>query len=179
MSIERTAGAVTVPVSWVKTITDAFEEALPSIIHDPFPALVRQINDELDCEMESIILDTKPQHQYTDDDQHSTQVCPMSDQNNDSNDSPLEPILNPTSSALSVGDPVEIFWQLDNALFHENVGAIHETNSHAIKSDHGDQQTLNLENEAWRYRRNHASTANFIDLPNSASEHIATLYTHY
>lgn len=87
--------------------------------------------------------------------------------------------MNPTSSALSVGDPVEVFWPLDNAFPPGQVGAIHDHGSHVIEYVDGDQKTLNLVNETWRYPINNASTTKVIELQSSASEDIATLYTPF
>lgn len=173
LSAEKSNGSIIVPGSRGLVVKAALEDVRVVIINDCFAQIIREANDVLDRCVDSELYDdasyvsdplpaddtfTNTSDNHTDSRPFETSFV-AEDSEIDSHDdcdstNKIDANIDATATAVdmnwpAVGDQVEIYWPLENALYPGLV-AEEQNESETVVYDDGRIETLDFDHETWR-----------------------------
>ena len=137
LSIDRSAGTVTVAGSNGKRIVAAVEDTRVVVVDNDLAHAVIESLDTLNDNLSEL---TEDLAKVQDAEQHDFESLPSPDAEHTSDDPHTSP---------AVGDRPEVFWRIDNQFYPGVVQSV-EHNKHVISYDDGDKEELVLSDETWR-----------------------------
>ena len=158
LSIDKPSGTITVPGRKGRTVKAAVEDVRLAVTEDKFAQKVQESIDTLDRSIDECIdeicSDDAANGESNDDTQFNTD-------NDDQSDNEQ------LTKLPTVGDSIDVYWPEDDLFYPGKVSKIDEIeNSYKIDYYDGDQETLNLKNEIWKFTSDTALCSNYVQMKN-------------
>ena len=165
LSLDSDAGFVTIPGKNGKTMNVDFEDVRIAPKNELFDEIIQAAIDELDDEIADMLEITPVDNKIEQNDRSADcdlsnvneKSCMIDDQEVDNDDKVNDEILKP-----SVGDRIQVYWPMDVKYYTGEVKEVLQDGRHVIEYDDSDKETLNLDNENWKFV--HSIESNAIEL---------------
>lgn len=168
LDFDPTSGIVTLPGTSGKKIKAAVEDVRSAIQENTLAQKIQEAIDNVDISLDRAL-----------DDMNDTSIA---DGKHDIPDtSEITEEVGPFISPLpSIGDKLEIYWPLENQYYPGHVASIDgETQMFNINYDDGDQETVNLSDEVWRFQGPDAVHGNIAELQSNEVEDLQKYYSFF
>lgn len=159
LDIDRNMGTVKVPGLHGSQMAIAVEYIRPSLQPDTFVASLQEANDLLDETIGDAVNDIDNVSSFLDHDNEHDQPLNVDLTASVTTDEPV---------FAKTGDRIEVYWPLDDMFYPGVVDYVQDTRA-AIKYDDGDEGSLDLRHEPWRFASSPVAEALTAVLPLLAS----------